>query len=379
MIVMGICHFDETNSFGGLEKQALLLARTLKARGEDIVMLASTRRWRSAGWTERDGVPVRLFWTYDTPQVSGKKLPASLLWAVQILVWMFLNRRRIQLFHAHQIRIHAFVGAIARKFWGIPHILKSATGGSGADIRAIGTHKYFYAPGRRFIIRHTDVFIATTETIRDDLLEYGVPAERIVMIPNGLVLPDLSSFTPVADAERVHNFVFLGRIGADKNVIALAQAASQTFTATGSAALDIWGKGPQEEELAALTRETTGRVTYRGYTDKPWNVMGNYGFLVLPSLAEGLSNAMLEAMCFGLVPITTRVSGCVDHIREGETGFFIDGAEPADISRALARAAQLDVSVWQSISQTVQKYARGMFDINVVAQKYIDLYKTFKA
>ena len=176
MIVMMICHYDDTNPMGGLEKQARLLSRGLRSSGYNVVVLASTRQFFRAGWTCDDGVPVRSFWTYTTPQVSGRHLPAALVWAIQILIWIFLNRSKVSVLHCHQIRIHAFIAATASRLWRIPSILRSAVGGTGADIRAIGSRKYFGPVGRRFIIRNTDVFIAITPAIKDDLLLYGVPS-----------------------------------------------------------------------------------------------------------------------------------------------------------------------------------------------------------
>ena len=61
MIVMLICHYDDTNSLGGLEKQARLLSRVLRSSGHDVVVLASTRKLFRAGWTDDDGIPVRYF------------------------------------------------------------------------------------------------------------------------------------------------------------------------------------------------------------------------------------------------------------------------------------------------------------------------------
>src|SRR5690606_39165289 len=222
MIVKCLCHFDDTNSSGGLDKQARLLAKTLLDKNEDVVVVASTRKWSRAGWQEVDGLKIRFFWTYTTPQVSGKKLPASLIWAFQVLLWVFWHRRTITVFHSHQIRIHAFVGAMAQKFWRIPHVLKSATGGAGADIGAIGTCKYFGKTGRNIIIRNTAVFIATTESIVMDLKQYQVGDHQIRVIPNGLVMPMLDA---VPDArERWRKSIFLGRIDSDKNVLPLAAA-----------------------------------------------------------------------------------------------------------------------------------------------------------
>jgi glycosyltransferase involved in cell wall biosynthesis len=377
MIVMLVCHFDDTNIIGGLEGQAGLLSRNLALQGEDVVVLSSTRRPSRAGWHVFDGLRTRLFWTYTTPQVSGRKLPASLIWAAQLLVWIFINRRKIDVLHGHQIRIHAFVGAIARKFWGIPHILKSATGGEGADIKAIGSRKYLGEAGRRFVIGNTDRFIAISATISDDLRSHGVPDDKIVLIPNGLVIPDLDSSTDAA--VRVGRSVFFGRLAPDKNALPLARAAAETLAGTGLS-LDFYGRGAQLRELEAIVAENGGRgVSYRGFSGgKAAEILGGYGWLLLPSDAEGLSNAMLEAMASGVVPVATRVSGCIEHIVPGETGFFFEGVDAASLKQGLILVASVGVDKWAKMSRAVRSYAIERFDILKVTKAYRDLYRTIE-
>ena len=372
LIVMMVCHFDDTNPSGGLEKQTRMLGEALRKAGEDVVILGSTRKFSRVGWSDDQGVPVRLFWTYATPQISGRYLPASLLWAAQLLIWVFFNRARIDVLHIHQIRIHAFVAAIARRLWGIPNILKSATGGSGADIRAIGTRKYFGAWGRRFIIANADRFVATTLSIAEDLLAWGVPQEKIVIIPNGLQMrPVESGETPEARARR---FVFLGRLDKDKNVVNLAQAATG-MPADKDFHLDFYGTGSLEREVAEiLQRDERGRATLKGWHPSPESILGHYGYLLLPSNAEGLSNAMLEAMAQGVVPLTTRVSGCVDHIKPGENGFFFDGVDKESMCAGLIAIAGVPVMQWSELSRRAADYAREHFDIAVVRDRYRSLY-----
>jgi len=357
---------------GGLEQQVRLLGKALLEEGKDVVILGSTRKLSRSGWHDEDGLPIRLFWTYTTPQVSGKKLPASLIWAAQVLVWMFLHRKEISLFHGHQIRIHAFVGAIARKYWAIPNILKSATGGVGADIRAIGTHKYFGAWGRRFIIRNTDCFIATTKSIKDDLQAYLVPETKIRIIPNGLVYPSNSNSAPAKF--RARRALFLGRIAEDKNTPALARAAGP-IAHPDTLTVHFFGRGEDLPKLrAALSSVANPSVAYCGVTCDPGAVLPEYGYLLLPSNAEGLSNAMLEAMAHGVVPITTRVSGCIDHIVPGETGFFFDGTDVGSLQRGLETIQSISLNQWQQMSQRVAKYVKDRFDIGDVAASYSTLY-----
>lgn len=377
MIVMMICHYDDSNPSGGLEKQARMLARSLRAAGEDVVVLGSTRKFSRAGWSDDDGVPVRLFWTYTTPQISGRYLPAALLWAAQLLLWVFRNRARIDLIHVHQLRIHAFVAALARKFWGIPNILKSATGGSGADIRVIGTRKYFGAAGRRFVIAHGDRFVATTRSIEEDLTRWGVPAEKIVIIPNGLRIGPAEAGD--APETRAHRFLFLGRLDADKNVAALAAAAAD-MPQQAKFQLDFYGAGDLEAEVEAISRrDPAGRVRLHGWHSDPDDILGRYGYLLLPSNAEGLSNAMLEAMVRGVVPVTTRVSGCVDHITPNENGLFLEGTDRASLHAGLSIITSLPTQEWSRLSSATSDYATRHFDILAVRDRYLALYAELAA
>lgn len=373
MIVMMICHYDDTNSSGGLDKQARLLSRTMRAAGHDVVMLASTRKWARAGWTNDEGVPVRYFWTYASPQVSGRYFPAALIWAFQLLLWVIWNRRKIKVIHCHQIRIHAFVAAMASKFFGLPSILKSGTGGNGADIKAISSRKYFGPPGGRFISRHSTCFIATTKSIEEDLVLYGVDKGKIVTIPNGLALPPFSDAAP--DPGRALKALFLSRLAPDKNAPELAYAALRWTSGRGSQ-VHFWGhghmKGELEKVIAAGGKQS--RVRYCGYAENPSEILERYGFLLLPSDAEGLSNSMLEAMAHGVVPVTTKVSGCVDHILPGTTGFFFEGVDYSSLMHGLVQIGRVPVEQWRQMSRTVKSYAYERFDIAKVMNAYVELY-----
>ncbi|MDO8288395.1 MAG: glycosyltransferase family 4 protein [Parvibaculum sp.] len=369
---MMICHYDDTNSSGGLDKQARLLSRTLSAAGEDVVMLASTRKWSRAGWVTDEGVRVRYFWTFNTPQIAGRHLPAALLWAAQLFFWITWHRAKISVFHCHQIRIHAFAAALANRLFKIPTILKSATGGAGADIITIGSHKYFGAGGRRFVIRHTSIFVATTETVVSDLRTYGVPPDKIIVIPNGLELGPLEVGEP--PARRRGRSLFLGRLGPDKNTPALADAAARVAQ-EGVFEVDFYGRGRDQALLEkTIERNANGAVSYCGWTPDPAPILLHYGYLLLASDAEGLSNSMIEAMSQGVVPVTTRVSGCVDHITSGETGFYFEGVDRDSLAAALEHLKTIQEDEWMRLSARVSQYARERFDMKLISAAYRALY-----
>jgi glycosyltransferase involved in cell wall biosynthesis len=377
MIVMMLCHYNAELPMGGLTKQAGLLSRTLMEAGEDVVILSSTRVPSRAHEQTLKGVRTRLFWTYASPQRAGLHMPAALFWAAQLLIWIAVRRKHIRVLHVHEIRIHAFVAALARKWFGIPTVMKSALGGEKADLKVIGSRRFWGAGGRAFVIRNADCFVATTSTIAEDLALWGAPAARTKVIPNGAEMPPAEPVRP--DAERARRFVYLGRLhDGDKNILAMAEAFIRVADGR-ELTLDVYGSGPDEPRLQALIERSGSRaVVLKGWAEKPRDVLPRYGHLLLPSHREGLSNAMIEAMACGVVPVVTNVSGAADHIRSGENGWLIASPAVADIERALTLAAEKTSEEWAAMADGAGRYARETFGIDTVAARYRELYASLR-
>jgi glycosyltransferase involved in cell wall biosynthesis len=172
----------------------------------------------------------------------------------------------------------------------------------------------------------------------------GASAERVEIIPHG-VDTDVFHRSEYAarelglSADRI-NLLYVGRLSPEKNVSLLIRAVGKlNDDAWGpNFQLHLVGAGPQEEELRSLvTRLRLGtQVAFHGrlpLADLPrWYSAADV--VVLPSKSEGLPRVMLEAMACGTPFIGTRISGVVDHIRDGENGFIVDSDdEPALASR----------------------------------------------
>ncbi|MEM5512649.1 glycosyltransferase family 4 protein [Pseudoalteromonas sp. AS84] len=378
MIVMSVCHCDETNDFGGLEKQAFTLANEL-AKTYNVVMLSSTRKISNVGWSKINGINTLRLWTYTTPQVSGKKLPASLIWAAQLLFWLIKNRKKVDVFHCHQIRIHAFVAAFMNKYFNTKTILKSGVGGPGADINVISTHKYFGKRGQRFVVENNSYFISITETISKDLLKAGVKKDFISVIPNGFETPKVIK-NKADKSKHLKNFVFLGRIESDKNIVELVEAALELLKEY-EFVLNIYGKGQLKSQIEGLVlkQQASKNIKIFDYISDIPSVLVNNCWFVLPSDAEGLSNAMIEAMTYGAVPIVTKVSGAVDHIVEDENGYFIDGFDKQAIKKSLLKALNTEPEKWDLMSDNCKHLAIDRFSLQKVAGQYSNLYEKLRS
>ena len=127
---------------------------------------------------------------------------------------------------------------------------------------------------------------------------------------------------------------------------------------------------------AILADHSDSGVRYAGFVEDTSAVLPDYGWLLLPSDAEGLSNAMIEAMAAGVVPVTTRVSGCVDHIVPGRTGFFLEGVDDSSLQAGLRQIGSRSPADWRAMSIPVGDHARAHFEIGKVVERYRDLYQS---
>lgn len=380
LVVMLTCQFVEI--MGGAEKQCLSLSSALEDLGEKVVVLSS--RVPGVPVSDADiGIRVVRFWCPSPPQLAGRHLLSSLLWAMQAMVWLAVHHRRIKVVHAHQLRINAYVAALASKLLGIPSVLKLGVGGDENDLVVIGRRKYLFGrAGVRFVIRHASRFIAISKQIESDLKANGVSPSAIASIPNGVDLGRYADGLAVTQEERVAGIAqapalcFVGRLSPEKNVLSMV-AGLQAVPAPHGAKVRLAGEGPLRSAIEAKLRSarSTLDVELLGTVADVSSLLHKSHFFLLLSSSEGLSNALLEALAAGVVPIITDMSGARDVIPFEEYPLFSASASEVDIAVAISRAYALDPAVWLQWSQRLSQYAERTFDLRAVAQRYVELYR----
>lgn len=160
---------------------------------------------------------------------------------------------------------------------------------------------------------------------------------RISVLPNAVRIPD----TPVTQvgAEPVHA-VSLGRLGARKGSYdVIAAVASLDATVRSRLRVTLAGDGDVDEVRAAVSSaglDATIRVA--GWLDPEARdelLCGAHVF-VLPSYNEGLPVALLEAMAYGLAPVTTMVGSMGEVVSDRVDGLTVRPGCPGEITEALS-------------------------------------------
>jgi sugar transferase (PEP-CTERM/EpsH1 system associated) len=178
--------------------------------------------------------------------------------------------------------------------------------------------------------------------------EMGFPLERITTIRNGVDLPLFAS----ADRGRGRRALGLdpaqlvigtvGRLVPVKGHETLLHALAQLRDRGRSYQAVIVGDGILRAQLESRVRELGlgGAVHLAGHREQVADALAAMDLFVLPSISEGLSNTILEAMAAGLPVVATRVGGADELVSHGRTGLLVPSGDVDALARALDDVAR---------------------------------------
>jgi sugar transferase (PEP-CTERM/EpsH1 system associated) len=231
---------------------------------------------------------------------------------------------------------------------------------AGVPVRVHGEHGWDTADldgtsGRlRWVRRAFRPFVTYYVTVSQHLADYlegrvGVSAARVAQIYNGV---DAARFRPSAAGRGAiagcpfggRDHFLIGTVGRMQTVkdqtnlaTAFVRAAGLDRTARARLRLVMVGDGPLRAEVERILEQG-------GVRDLAWlpgeradipDILRGLDLFVLPSLAEGISNTILEAMATALPVVATRVGGNGELIEEGLTGALVPSADPDAIAVAM--------------------------------------------
>ena len=241
----------------------------------------------------------------------------------------------------------------------------------------------------KLVIKSCHVIICQSPIAADRLKKYfGCRESRITVIPNWI---DADRYTrtsenptPQQPRKRPAIVLFVGLLEQRKGVHHLLEAFHQLVEEGISARLVICGSGPERDTLERQSRQLgiSDRVQFRGWVSND-DVIAEFhqaDVFVLPTFAEGLPNALLEAMACNLPVVTTPVDGIPSVVEDGLNGFLVPPGESDALAKGIRpllqnpelgikmgqtnRAAILEnhhiLNVWPRIAKTL-----GVEKVNV--------------
>ncbi len=187
-----------------------------------------------------------------------------------------------------------------------------------------------------------DRFLAVSEGVRTHMIERaGIPPHKISTLPNGVDASDIPKRrvnirAELSLPEDCPIVATVGRLTRQKGHRYLISAAARIVSSRPDVHFLIIGAGPLERALRrrAARLKIAANVHFLGWREDAWRIVAGADLFVLPSLWEGMPNALLEAMAAGVPVVATRVSGVSEIVANDKTGVLV----PAEDDRVLAHA-----------------------------------------
>jgi len=136
------------------------------------------------------------------------------------------------------------------------------------------------------------------------------------------------------------------------------------------------GSGPELAKLKehVLTApDLFERVTFAGSSDRVPEMLNAMDIFVLPSISEGMSNTILEAMASEIPVVITNTGGSPELIEDGRSGWLFTPRDVNTLAWQLARLAA-DKELRLQFGAAARQHALEQFSLKGMMQRYRDLY-----
>jgi len=271
---------------------------------------------------------------------------------------------------------------LAAKLAGIRTIVHSE---HGRDLQTIGPQPWRRRMLRRISYACADRVFCVSEELREFYCEQlGMKPHFLDVIPNGVDAKQFSPNPAVRSAVRAKLAAgsdtivvgTVGRLDPIKDHVTLLRAADLALRKGLDLKLVIVGEGPQR---ATLENELSGaphlasRTVLTGESKNVADWLNSFDIFILPSLSEGMSNTLLEAMAVGVAPIATAVGGNREVVEHGHSGLLVPPGDAEQISDLIVQLTA-DAERLKALGRSARERVERQFSIERMVKRYGEMY-----
>lgn len=367
LIVHVVYRFDT----GGLENGVVNLINHMPAESYRHAIVALTEVTDFRKRIRRD----------DVEFIALEKPPGHGFWLYPKLYRLF---RRMRPAIVHTRNLAALEATVPAWAAGVPVRIH---GEHGRDISDLDGSNLRYQRLRRLYRPFVTYYLALSRDLAQYLTEkIGVPPSKMAQVYNGV---DAQRFRPAQTNRPIPCCPFsnpahwligtVGRMQAVKDQLTLARAFILALEREPALAnrmrLVMIGEGPlRAESLALLQAAGVAELAWLpGERSDVPEIMAGLDCFVLPSLAEGISNTILEAMSCGLPVIATQVGGNADLVTEGSTGILVPSNDPEAMAQAILNLAT-SPSLAERMGEAGRRDVERKFSMEAMVNAYRHTY-----
>ena len=322
----------DRDAVSGVSTHVNLLLGSALAQGYDLVHFRVGSEGRSENvvtrWLRLLASPLALFATIVLRQVSIVHINTSLntraYWRdlAYVLVAKLLRARVVYQVHGGKLPHEFFEGEMAREFL-------------------------------RWTLMLPDLVVVLAQ-VELDAYRIFVPGQQVTRMANGIDTAPFSRVPTVRTrADNPLRLIYIGRLAREKGLYETLQAVRLACELGVDVRLVIAGEGAEEARLRRYAQALGigGKVAFAGpvFGDDKVRLLAGADATILPSYAEGLPYALLEAMAAGVPVIATPVGAIPDVVSAGTHGVLVPPRDARAIAAAMVRLARdRDELCWMS-------------------------------
>ena len=360
---------------GGAERQAQQLAEGLASRGRQVGVV--TGRYPGLPAFERvGGVDIHRVWAVPRPGFfSATFLPS-------LARFLSFHGRGYDIWHVHHAFYSAGVALTLAPLLGKRCLVKPVASGPYGDVarlRGIWMGRWVTRT-----LRRANAVVSLNSELTAELVAVGIDFARIHVIGNGV---NCRKFSPPTVEERRRArarlgippdgalVVFAGRLAEAKGIDFLLDAwrSIEQNVGTEQWTLVVAGSGLPGNNYRERGERALRRAMFVGKVPDVRPLLHAADVLVVPSLSEGLSNIVLEAMATGVPVVGTAIGGLREQVEDRITGLLVAPRDPDALVEALTtllREPDLRVKMGKAARMRVQQ----RYGLDLIVDAYEDLY-----
>lgn len=392
-VVMVIQRFRPAFSGQGIQVEAI--AKALARRGVDVsIVTAASGTRRSIEVCDGYSVvrvgcdPPSFASPTERSRLTGPMFAARTFGYLQ-------TAARCDLVHVHAMTDALYASYAWCRLHDKPLLFEMTLVGAD-DPLTVGNSQNRFAGVRRRAYYSCDGYVAISPALQEISREAGLPSDRVRLIPQGV---DIDAFTPVDDRISIRRdlglptdgplLTFVGSLVHRKGLDVLLDGWSTIHRAHPETRLLLVGRDSFEgqksetaflsDQLARVPAAAAERIHRTGVQDDVQRYLQASDIFVFPSRREGFGTVMVEAMACGVPCVVAELPGITDFIfPDGRTGVVVAQNDAGGLSEGALRLLR-DPEVAARMGEAARADAVDRFDINMLAGRYIEYYRSLIA
>jgi len=359
-----VCLIIGQLGLGGTEKQVALLAEGLHRLGTEVFVVVLFDGGPHEATIRAAGVPLV---NLDLRRPSGTW--ATPLRVLKTFLRLVHELRRLRPDVVHAFLFHSYVLAAPAAFLArVPVVV--------AGRRSLGDFKRgrpLFVLCERIATTFTNLLVANSEAVAHDVRRSEKITERkLAVIYNGLPPAAFDQVMP-AELDTAHPVVLcVANLRSYKGLDHLLNAAALLRDRGLPCTLVLVGDGDERGALSHRAVRLGIDVRFLGARTDIERLLARADVFVLPSLTEGMSNAVMEAMAAGRPVVATAVGGTPELLANGR-GVLVPPADPTALADALERVLR-DPEEGARLSVAAREWSRANLHAETMVERYAAIY-----